>query len=74
MSHPGAEQANITQFHQGTTVSAYEFMGAHPAAKGEQEGYCFRVWAPAAKEVSVVGDFNAWEHDSHPMEKISQGV
>ncbi len=50
----------------GTHISAYEVMGAHPGA----DGTTFRVWAPSARSVSVVGDFNAWsplaEHELEP--------
>ena len=34
----------------------------------------FRVWAPHAKSVSIVGDFNDWDRDVHPMSKISDGI
>ena len=50
-------------FRQGNCAYAYEFMGAHPT-KG---GYSFAVWAPNARAVSVVGDFNDWDHTRNPM-------
>ena len=74
MSRRAEEQECIVRFHQGSTISAYDFMGAHPAQQGGESGYVFRVWAPTAKAVSVVGDFNNWEHGANAMEKISQGV
>lgn len=59
-------------FHEGTYFRAYEFMGAHKARRGRSEGVVFRVWAPNAQQVSVVGDFNGWKADKHPMKKISE--
>ena len=58
-------------FHQGTNYRAYELMGCHPAKRGRGSGYIFRVWAPHAKSVSVVGDFNNWSRDVNPMKRIS---
>ncbi len=55
-------------FHKGEQFHAYRFMGVHPAQK---ETYRFLLWAPNAKSVSVVGDFNGWNRDSHPMTKIT---
>ena len=74
MSRRTEQQESIKLFHQGTTISAYDFMGAHPDSQEGESGYVFRVWAPTAKAVSVVGDFNTWEHEANPMEKVSQGV
>ncbi len=50
-------------FHQGNCAYAYQFMGAHPI----RGGYSFAVWAPNARAVSVVGDFNDWDHNRNPM-------
>lgn len=48
---------------------AYTFFGAHRVNKGKTKGYVFRVWAPNAISVSVVGDFNNWDPSTHVMEK-----
>ena len=62
-------------FHQGTNFNSYDFLGAHLTTQNNKNGVVFRVWAPNAKSVSVVGDFNAWNKDCNPMQKISsQGV
>lgn len=62
-------------FHQGTNYRAYEFMGSHFAVVEGESGVEFRVWAPNAKKVSVVGDFNGWNQNSHPMKRVTaQGV
>lgn len=52
----------------------YEFMGAHPAQQFGQEGWMFRVWAPNARAVSVVGDFNGWDSQRHPMSRSHGGI
>ena len=50
----------IYLFRQGTNFESYRFFGAHPAEKGKQKGYCFRVWADNAAQISVIGSFNDW--------------
>ena len=50
-------------FNEGTNYYSYKTMGAHPL----NDGYLFSVWAPNASSVSVVGDFNSWNVDSHHM-------
>ncbi|MBE7079444.1 MAG: 1,4-alpha-glucan branching protein GlgB [Clostridiales bacterium] len=57
-------------FHHGENFKAYELMGAHKAVVNKKSGYVFRVWAPRAQSVSVVGEFNDWNPDSHPMKKM----
>ena len=59
-------------FHQGTNYNAYDFLGAHFAEIEGKQGVVFRVWAPKAKSVSVVGDFNDWDKTKNVMNKISQ--
>ena len=65
---------NTYLFHEGTAISAYEYMGAHATTHDGVSGYMFRVWAPRAKAVSVVGDFNFWDIEAHPMHKITDGI
>ena len=64
----------LAQFSAGDSVRAQEFMGAHPAVRDGQEGWVFRVWAPHAKQVAVMGDFNGWSEDANPMEPLDGGV
>ena len=61
-------------FHQGNNFEAYRYFGSHLEEQDGQPGAVFRVWAPHAKAVSVVGDFNSWVPTSHPMEKVSDGI
>lgn len=60
-------------FHHGKNFKAYEFFGAHPYRQDGKKGYIFRVWAPHAKAVSVVGDFNGWDPDANPMDELLDG-
>ena len=64
----------IYLFKQGNNFEAYRFFGAHFDCRGGDGGVVFRVWAPHAKAVSVVGDFNSWVPGSHPMAKLDEGV
>lgn len=54
-------------FHQGTNFHACDYLGAHPA----KEGYTFRVWAPNATAVFVVGDFCDWQTGA-PMSRLTR--
>ena len=60
-------------FHQGTNYHAYEMLGAHFVTREGKSGVRFALWAPHAKSVSVVGDFNGWDTRVNPMEKIGDG-
>ncbi len=58
---------DVYLFHEGTHDRLYERFGAHPAVVDGAWGTHFAVWAPGAAQVSLIGDFNAWEPDAHPM-------
>ncbi len=60
-------------FKQGNNHEAYRYFGAHLCEQDGKHGVVFRVWAPHAKAVSVVGDFNSWVPSSHPMQKVDEG-
>ena len=60
-------------FHQGTNYNAYDFLGAHIVKQRSKNGVIFRVWAPNAKSVSVIGDFNNWDASVNVMNRISDG-
>lgn len=51
---------------------SFRFMGSRPAGKDEESGYLFSVWAPHAKSVSVVGQFNDWDSSADPMELVGE--
>ena len=54
---------------EGRHRQLYEKLGAHPMTHEGVEGVAFAVWAPNARRVSVVGDFNAWDGRRHPMRR-----
>jgi len=55
-------------FNEGSHHKLWEKLGSHIMERNGRTGTNFAVWAPNAKEVSVVGDFNAWNNDSHRMQ------
>ena len=61
-------------FHLGTNRRAYEMLGAHPCTEGKAKKWHFCVWAPNARHVSLVGSFNNWDDQAHPMAKQHDGT
>ena len=59
-------------FAKGRHYEIYEKMGAHLAEEDGKAGTYFSVWAPNARSVSVVGDFNNWDRTAHPMQPVQQ--
>lgn len=57
-------------FGQGTHYDLYNKLGAHPMTVDGEEGVYFAVWAPNAEAVSLVGNFNEWDEDATPMERL----
>ena len=64
----------LTAFSKGQSVRAQEFLGSHPAVVDGQAGWTFRVWAPHAQSVAVMGDFNGWNDSDHPMRPLEGGI
>ncbi len=60
---------DIYLFREGTHGRAYEKLGAHPLPPepGRAAGTRFAVWAPNAASVSLIGDFNGWNSQAHPL-------
>lgn len=58
-------------FHQGTNFEAYKYLGCNEEKRNDGYIYSFRVWAPYADDVSLVGDFCGWENPI-PMEKVTE--
>jgi len=54
-------------FNEGSHYRLYEKLGAHPITVDGVEGTYFAVWAPDAKQISVMGEFNGWDKSSHPL-------
>jgi len=72
---PGAVRYDVSQltdddlylFNEGSHYRLYEKFGAHLMTAGGEEGVYFAVWAPDAERIAVIGDFNGWNRDSHPL-------
>jgi 1,4-alpha-glucan branching enzyme len=58
---------DIRNFQNGTHYRLYEHFGAHALEVLARRGYYFAVWAPNATYVSVIGDFNEWNNETHPL-------
>ena len=61
-------------FFGGTSCEAYRYLGAHCTRQEGEDGYVFRVWAPNAARVSVVGDFCGWDAGAYPMARNAFGL
>ncbi|WP_417908761.1 1,4-alpha-glucan branching protein GlgB [Candidatus Electronema sp. PJ] len=59
---------------EGTHERAYEKLGAHLVSFAGQEGIAFAVWAPNARQVSVIGTFNDWDGQQHPLHSSDSGI
>ena len=64
----------LEAFSEGRSCHAWRCFGSHPGQKDGQDGYVFRVWAPNAKQVCVFGDFNGWDENAAPLEKLEGGI
>ena len=63
---------DVHLFNEGTHAKLYEELGAHPMRWEGRDGTYFAVWAPNAKSVSVIGDFNAWSRSANAMSAKGQ--
>ena len=58
---------DIHLFKEGNAFRLYEKLGAHGMSVDEQKGVYFALWSPNAKRVSVIGEFNEWNSQTHPL-------
>jgi 1,4-alpha-glucan branching enzyme len=70
---PVLSEYDLYLLGEGTHVRAYDKLGAHPMSTEGVEGVAFAVFAPNARRVSVVGDFNSWDGRRHPMRVRGKG-
>ena len=66
-------EADQYLFAQGTHYDIYKKLGAHLSTEDGVQGVYFGVWAPNAAQVNVIGTFNEWNEESHPMQKLGEG-
>ena len=67
---PTLGDVDLHLFGEGRHEALWEVLGAHPRELGGVRGTAFAVWAPAARAVSVVGDFNSWDGRLHAMRSL----
>lgn len=60
-------EQDVYLFNEGNHYRMYDKLGSRPAAAGDEPGVYFGVWAPNAREVSVMGAFNDWKPGVHPL-------
>ncbi|MDY6782140.1 MAG: 1,4-alpha-glucan branching enzyme [Cyanobacteriota bacterium] len=71
---PKLTELDLHLFAEGNHHRIYEKLGAHPAEVEEVKGVYFAVWAPSARNVSILGDFNQWDGRQHQMRKKGNGT
>ncbi len=75
MTRPPLSDFDLYLLNEGTHFRSFERLGAHPEDHGGRQGVSFAVWAPRAREVSVVGSFNQWKPDASPLDRLgSSGI
>ncbi|GGW89123.1 1,4-alpha-glucan branching protein GlgB [Salegentibacter mishustinae] len=68
ITHSLFSEFDINLFKAGKHYRLYEKFGSHPITLNEVKGTYFAVWAPGAKQVSVIGDFNFWKEGEHLLD------
>lgn len=68
---PTISELDTYLFNQGTHYEIYNYLGANYKVVDGVEGVAFGVWAPNAKRVSVIGEFNSWDGRRHPMRMLN---
>ncbi|MFT3951307.1 MAG: 1,4-alpha-glucan branching protein GlgB [Oscillospiraceae bacterium] len=66
--------ADHALFQDGTHFHCADFLGCHRESRNGLDGFIFRIWAPNAKDVALVGDFNAWDDEADPMTLTDAGI
>lgn len=68
--YQGNNETDVYLFHEGNNNNLYKFLGSHIYSDGFRTYTRFLVWAPNAKHVNLVGDFNDWDDYSLPLQKL----
>src|SRR5262249_8615037 len=75
LTTPALTDYDVYLFAEGAYTRGYERLGAPPEERDRRLGTRFAVWAPNARRVSVIGDFNGWKPDRDPLHPIrSSGI
>jgi 1,4-alpha-glucan branching enzyme len=67
---PQASAHDLYLFSEGRNYQAWRLLGAHVERRMDVDGVCFRIWAPNAERVAVVGEFNRWDGRVHQMASL----
>ncbi len=67
---PQLEERDRYLFNFGTNYRLYDHLGSHLVTLNAIAGTAFRVWAPTARRVSIIGNFNGWDGRIHPMRSL----
>ncbi|HTM58701.1 MAG TPA: 1,4-alpha-glucan branching protein GlgB [Candidatus Udaeobacter sp.] len=67
MTEPFISEFDLHLLGEGTHLRSWERLGAHLIERDGESGAHFAVWAPNAREVALVGDFNGWREGAHPL-------
>ena len=67
IAHSLFSELDIHLFQEGKHFKLYEKFGSHIIEVDGESGVYFAVWAPSAHRVSVMGDFNGWNKESHVL-------
>jgi len=67
INHSLLTEYDIYLFRSGKHFDSYKKLGSHPIEVDGQWGTYFAVWAPNAQAVSVIGNFNSWDKNTHPL-------
>jgi 1,4-alpha-glucan branching enzyme len=65
-------ERDLYLFNEGSHVRLYDHLGCHLGTHGGVQGAWFSVWAPDAESISVIGSFNGWNNNSHPLHSRGQ--
>src|SRR5690606_33641552 len=63
-------EQDLFLFNEGSHLRLWEKLGSHPCRVGVRAGTRFAVWAPNARSVSVIGDWNGWKRDQQPLQPV----
>ena len=74
MQHNAPEAKDLEDFHLGQSARIHEILGAHLTERDGAPLWRFAVWAPNAAKVSLIGEFNRWDHDACPMARGDGGI
>ncbi|MDO5026619.1 MAG: 1,4-alpha-glucan branching protein GlgB [Tissierellia bacterium] len=69
--HSDQNEKDVYLYHEGKNYKSYEFLGAHKICNNGEEYMRFAIWAPNAKAVFLMGDFNSWNREDLPLKRIN---